>query len=263
MPEGDSYARAAARLRPVLVGHTLLAVDGAPAVRRWASRLAGKRVTGIRTHGKHLLIDVEGDLTIHTWLGMPGSWTVLGSGRRLPGDPGAVRLALTTATHVAVCVAAPVVEVERRWVVDRGLERLGPDVLAAEFDWPAYRERAAALPSSTPVSDLLVDQRVLAGVGNEYRCEVLFLERLHPLTPIGALGPDGVDRLAARARRLMVPNANGSGPRRLGDGLAGGTWVYRRAGRQCRRCGAVVVSAPLGTPARTVWWCPSCQPAAP
>jgi endonuclease-8 len=259
MPEGDSYARAAARLRPVLIGRTLEAVDGDPAVRPWAPRLVGRTVTGIRTHGKHLLIDLEGDVTIHTWLGMPGRWLVRRRDERLP-DPGAVRLALTTATHVAVCLSAPVVEVERRRVIDQGLERLGPDVLAPGFDAEALRERAGALPPSTTAAELLVDQRVLAGVGNEYRSEVLFLEGVHPLTPLFALGPEGVARLAARARRLMLPNAAGTGRRRLGDGLGGGTWVYRRTGRPCRRCGTVIVSAAIGRPARSVWWCPSCQP---
>jgi endonuclease-8 len=253
MPEGDTVARAAARLRPVLVGRTLTVADGAPPVRRWASRLVGHTVVGVRTHGKHLFIDVEGGVTIHVHLGMPGRWRVFDRPGRL-GDRGAVRLLLGTAAHTAVCYAAPTVEVDRRQVMDRVLARLGPDVLDTEIDLASVSERAALLPPGTIVADLLLDQRVVAGVGNKYKSEVLFLEGLHPETPATLLGADRIEALARRARRIMRP-------RRPRDTTgAGDGWVYDRAGRPCRRCRTAIQQAMIGARPRVTFWCPRCQP---
>lgn len=272
MPEGDSYARAAAKLRPALVGKELLEVDGSPNVRRWASRLVGARVAGIRTHGKHLLIDVDGAVTIHVWLGMPGRWRIRSeagrvetegerTGRRA-GEPGAIRLLLRTATHVALCYSAPTVEVERTRVIDRSLRRLGPDVLDDEFDLDSYRQRAALLSPDTLLADFLLDQRVMAGVGNEYKNEILFLERLHPEQTLGSIDADRIDALAARARKLMVPNASRRGGRVTTGYRRPGleSWVFERTGQPCHRCNTTIVSRPIGVRhARITYWCPTCQ----
>lgn len=272
MPEGDSYARAAAKLRPALVDKELLEVGGSPTVRRWADRLVGSRVVGIRTHGKHLLIDVEGAVTIHVWLGMPGRWRIRSNAGfvetegertgRSTGDAGAIRLLLRTATHVALCYSAPTVEVERTRVIDRSLRRLGPDVLDDEFDLDAYRERAALLPPDTLLADFLLDQRVMAGVGNEYKNEILFLERLHPERTLGSIDSDRVDALAVRARKLMVPNANRRGGRVTTGYRRPGleSWVFERTGQPCHRCNTTIVSGHIGRRhARITYWCPSCQ----
>ncbi len=274
MPEGDSYTRAADRLRPVLVGHTLISVDGAPVVRKWSSKLVEHTVTGIRTHGKHILFDVDSDVTIHVWLGMPGRWRIRDvagrtvavesesrRGRRVNDPRGAARLILGTEDHVATCYAAPTVEVERTRVIDRLIERLGPDVLADEFDWDLYHDRVAKVTPERVVTDVLLDQRVLAGVGNEYKNEVMFLEKLHPLTPWRTLDAAQVDALADRARRLMLPNAHRSG--RVTTGVRGASlesWVFERTGMPCRRCRTAINSEHLGDPfPRITYWCPACQ----
>lgn len=278
MPEGDSYTRAAERLRPVLVDQVIRGVDGAPAVRKWASRLVGHPVTAIRTHGKHLLVDVRSGVSVHVWLGMSGRFeirdhsgvtTALVDDRR-PGerrrdDPGSIRLLLQTSRHDAICRSAPTVEVERTRVIDRRLERLGPDVLADAFDWETYRDQVARVAPGRMVADLLLDQRVLAGIGNEYKNEIMFLERLHPETPIGALDPTRIDGLVERARRLMAPNKNRSG--RVTTGVRGRSlesWVFERTGRPCRRCRTAIVADHIGDPfPRVTYWCPTCQPKAP
>ena len=274
MPEGDSYTRAADKLRPVLVGKELLRVDGVPAVRKWAPKLVGRSVEEIRTHGKHILFDVTGDVTIHVWLGMPGRWRVRDAsgrtvaveaerrrGRSIRDPRGAARLILGTERHVATCYSAPTVDVERKRVIDRILERLGPDVLADEFDWDLYRDKVSRVPADTWVTDVLLDQRVMAGVGNEYKNEVMFLERLHPQTPLGLLDAAGVDALADRSRRLMMPNAHRPG--RVTTGVRGDSmesWVFERTGKPCRRCRTAIVSEHLGDPfPRITYWCPSCQ----
>ena len=274
MPEGDSYTRAADRLRPVLVDETLTYVDGAPVVRKWSSKLVNHSVTGIRTHGKHLLFDVDTGITIHVWLGMPGRWRIRDAtgrtvaveserrrGRRVSNPRGAARLILGTERHEATCYSAPTVEIERTHVIDRLIERLGPDVLADEFDWDRFRDRASNVSADRAVTDVLLDQRVMAGVGNEYKNEVMFLERLHPLTPFGSLEPEQIDALADRSRRLMLPNAHRPG--RVTTGVRGDSmesWVFERTGRPCRRCRSAIVSDHLGDPfPRITYWCPTCQ----
>lgn len=274
MPEGDSYTRAADRLRPVLVDRVIQSVDGSPAIRKWASRLVEHQVTGIRTHGKHLVIDVNSGVSVHVWLGMNGRFEIRDHrgatvpviddrrrGERRGDDPGSIRLLLQTSRHAAICRSAPTVEVERTRVIDRQLERLGADVLADAFDWETYRDRVSKVPPDRTISDLLLDQRVLAGVGNEYKNEILFLEGLHPETLVGTLDGPRLDGLAERARRLMVPNAGRSG--RVTTGVLGRSlesWVFERAGRPCRRCRTAIVAEHVGDPfPRITYWCPTCQ----
>lgn len=263
MPEGDTYARAASRLRAALVGHTLTRVAGsAPAARRWSGRLTGRRVEAVRTHGKHLMVDLEHEVSIHTWLGMPGSWRVAPAARRTPADPGAVRLLLATREWQAACVAAPVVEVDRREVIEHGLRRLGPDLLAADLDRDALVERLGLYPRQRPVADLLLDQRVAAGLGNEYKSELLFLAGIHPATPVGEVEVERLVALMERGRRLLEAN-RGRG-RRVTTGLPGRgreLWVYDREGKPCRRCRSAIAASFLGAPPRITYWCPACQPA--
>jgi endonuclease-8 len=171
-------------------------------------------------------------------------------------------LTLTTEAGSVVVASAPTVEVDRTRVIDAQLARLGPDVLADQFDWERFRERSTRAPDQMLVSDYLLDQRVVAGIGNEYKNEILFLERIHPATPLGAISQDRRLALIERARRLMLPNARRSGDRtttgRFEPGA--GRWVYGRAGEPCRRCRTAIVNAPIGTrQPRITYWCPECQ----
>ena len=256
MPEGDSYTRAADRLRPVLIDRELSYVDGVPAVRKWASKLIGHSVIAIRTHGKHLLFDVDSGATIHVWLGMPGRWRIRDATGRTVAVESERRRGRRTPDP-----RAPTVEIERKRVIDQLIERLGPDVLADEFDWDLYRDRTTKVDPDRTVTDVLLDQRVLAGVGNEYKNEVMFLEKLHPLTPFGSLDDARIDALAERSRRLMLPNAHRPG--RVTTSVRGAameSWVFERTGKPCRRCRSPIVSDHLGDPfPRVTYWCPACQ----
>lgn len=259
MPEGDSYTRAAARARPVLQDREVTGVEGsAPAVRRHSRVILGSRVTGVRTRGKHLLVDLDSGLTIHVHLGMPGQVRT-GTGNNLARkDRGALRLGVTTEAGSLWVLAAPTVEVEPREEIERRLARLGPDLLADEFDWERFRLLAARYPEDRSISDFLLDQRVMAGIGNEYKCEVLFLEGIAPGRPTGEIDIEGRVALARRARRLMLPNAHR--PVRSTTGRPDqGAWVYQRAGQPCRRCRTAIVEGWVGEPARITYWCPACQ----
>ncbi|MDX1690873.1 MAG: DNA-formamidopyrimidine glycosylase family protein [Acidimicrobiia bacterium] len=262
MPEGDTLHQAAQRLREALVGRTLDGVEGShPEVRREGRRLVGHRVTNVESVGKHLLVDLDRGWSIRTHLGMPGSWHVYREGERWRRTPGAARVVLRADDCVAVCFAAPSVQVGPSEVVRARIGHLGPDAIAEEFDADEAVQRALAVDPSTPVVDVVLDQSILAGVGNVYANEILFLEGLHPLTPVGTLDERAVRGVVERSRRLLVANrAPGrrvtTGSRRRGEEV----WVYGRDGRPCRRCGTLLRQAKLGRHHRITTWCPSCQP---
>lgn len=259
MPEGDSYTAAAYRIRPVLVGRAIERVEGsAGPVRRHSSTLLASTTTGVRTVGKHLLLDLDTRLAIHVHLGMPGSVKVTAPGL-LPGRRrGQVRLGLTTEAGSIWVLAAPTVEVDHPDRIAKELERLGPDLLAAELDWDRFSSLAGRYPDDATVGDFLLDQRVMAGVGNVYKSEVLFLERIHPSRPMGSLDADARVALAERARRVMAPNRH-----RIERNTTGRrsptTWVYGREGQPCLRCRSSIESELTGAPARVSFWCPVCQ----
>jgi endonuclease VIII len=258
VPEGDSYTRAAARARPVLQDREVTRVEGsAPAIRRHSRAILGRKINEVRTRGKHLLVDLDSGLTIHVHLGMPGRVRT-GTGRLARTDRGALRLGITTEAGSLWVLSAPTVEVEPREEIERRLARLGPDLLADEFDWERFRLLAARYPEDRSISDFLLDQRVVAGVGNEYKCEVLFLEGIAPEHRTGEVDMEEREALARRARRLMLPNARR--PVRSTTGRPDeGTWVYQRAGQPCRRCRTAIAEGWVGEPARITYWCPTCQ----
>ena len=262
MPEGDTIHKVARVLAPLLVGREVLQVRLARGV---VDRLGGRNVTGVQALGKHLLIRFDNALTLRSHLGMHGSWH-----RYDPDEPWRkparqAVVVLTTASDVLVCFNAREVEVLRSGgIAGRELERrLGPDLAAAAFAPGPIPARARALLSAdTPVVDLLLDQRVAAGVGNVYKSEVLFLERQPPGRTLGSLSDEAVAALYARAHALLRANLSG-GPRVTRTAPGPDLWVYGRRGQPCLHCGAPVSYARLGRGLRPTYWCPSCQADSP
>lgn len=255
MPEGDSIAKDAARLRPVLVGRVIVSVYGtSPSVRSNSHRILDETVEDIRTVGKHLVVDMSGGFSVRVHLGMPGRWTIMPADRRFPGS---ARLVLTTSTHHACCFSAPTVEVDRTAGIDRELARLGPDVLDPGFEPEVFVERARLRPDRG-IGEVLLDQRVAAGIGNVYKSELLFLAGVHPRTPIDAISDEKLAEVAERAKSLLSVNVR-RGPRiTTGErGPGREVWVYGRAGLPCRRCANAVKEDRLGD--RVTYWCPGCQ----
>ena len=255
MPEGDSYARAAARVRAVLSGQRIDRLAGsAAAARRWSGRIIEARVTEVRSRGKRLLIRLDTGITISAHLGMNGRVRV-GRGFR---EPGSESLLLQTSQHHVVFDAARI-EAGRDAVIEAGLGRLGPDLLDPNFS--PSSTRAGSFPHYRTVSELLLDQRVMAGVGNVFKNEILFLEKVNPATPVGLLTDGQIEALIERARRLLVANATRAVRTTTGlPGPGGRNWVYGRAGLPCRRCRQAIVKEMIGQPARVTFWCPGCQP---
>jgi endonuclease-8 len=168
---------------------------------------------------------------------------------------------LHTAEWEAVCFAAPTVQLGPADRVRERVAHLGPDAGADGFDPAEVLRRARAGDQQRTAADLLLDQSVLAGVGNVLKAETLFLEGIHPRRPVGGLGDATILSLARRADRLLRVN-RAPGPR-VTTGIRGRDrelWVSGRAGRPCRRCGTAITEAWVGNPARITPWCPPCQP---
>ena len=253
MPEGDTIARAADTLRRWLVGRELTAVDARDvALRHRASKLVGHTVDAVEARAKHLLITVD-DQVIHSHMRMTGSWHVYERGERWRKRRDAMRLVLEAGDRVAVCFDAPVVQVVRAGDVDAlpGLATLGPDVLV-DIDVPVAVRRFRDLPASTPVGDALLDQTVVSGLGNIWRCEALYAQRVHLATAVGDIDDERLAALVDSGARMMGASAARTSARPRAQ-------VYKRTGQPCRRCGTAIVARRLGRDNRTAYWCATCQ----
>lgn len=270
MPEGDTIFRAA---------RTLTLALGGDVVRRFDSifqsllavRIEGRTIHGARAAGKHLLIEFSGDLILRTHMRMHGSWHLYDRGAAWKRPHRDMRIVIATEKLEAVGFNIPVAEIVRARDLPRHevLASLGPDLLEREFDeGEAVRRMRAA--GDDPVADVLLNQRVLAGIGNVYKSEVLFVCRVNPFVPTRELDDATLHALVATARRLLQANTMQNLPsmttypgyRRTTRRDAPGSrlWVYGRAGRPCRRCGAPIRMRRHGVHARAAYWCESCQP---
>jgi endonuclease VIII len=260
MPEGDTVWLAARNLRRYLAGQHLLRSDFRVPTLATVD-LAGQQVLDVVARGKHLLMRLDSATTLHTHLRMDGAWHLYRSDRRWAGGAeNEVRVVLHTREWTAVGYRLPVVELLATADEHRAVGHLGPDLLAEDFD-PAQALRRLRAASGVAIGEALIDQRNLAGIGNLYKAEVLFLSGVWPWRPVDDV-PD-LESLVERARRLLRANAARASQVTTGDSRPGRTtWVYRRARQPCRRCGTVVRAAEQGAPphARLTYWCPSCQP---
>jgi endonuclease VIII len=258
VPEGDTIHRAAASLRQGLGDGPVLAFDapGVPGPRPEP----GEAIASIEARGKHLLIGFEAGASLHTHLGMRGSWRIDAA------HPGAVVTAGRPGTSVRVATARATARCRKAATVElldpaalrrhRVLRSLGPDLCLPDPDLDLVLARLdALLPPSTPIGVALLDQRPACGIGSVYRSEVCWACGVDPASPIGALDPETRRDVYATAHRQLRANLDGFPRRTQPQGLA----VYERGQRPCRRCGTSIRAGRLGEQARPVWWCPSCQ----
>jgi endonuclease-8 len=258
VPEGDTIHSAAARLRRAF-GTDPLAAFEAPRLREPHPEPGERMIVDAR--GKHLLISFSEGLTLHTHIGMDGWWRVERTpGRPVPstGPPGRGLLARVATAHASAIVGgAPTVELLDAAALRRHpvLRELGPDLCDEAPDMDEVLRRLARLDPATPAGVALLDQRVASGIGNVYRSEVLWAERIAPRAPLASLDDDAKRRLYATAHRLLRANIGDRPRRTISTGLA----VYERGGRRCPRCRATIRHERLGERARSAWWCPGCQ----
>jgi endonuclease-8 len=258
VPEGDTLRRTASGLAPYLVGRPVTAARARPGGPQ-VDRVVGATIEVVEAQGKNLLIRFDNGLELRTHLRMSGSWHRYRPGERWRRPPSRARLVLEVPGAVAVCFDAPVVELfeTRAAAIHPALRALGPDLL--DDDWgpadasEARRRLRDPSRSHRTISEALLDQRALAGIGNIWRNETLFAERVDPIARVRELDDATLDRLVETARQKLRAGV---------AGRPGGApmWVYRRSGRPCRRCGTIVRSAALTNEIpRTTYWCPSCQ----
>jgi len=254
MPEGDTVWRAARQLRDALAGRVLTRSDFR--VPRFAvTDLAGRSVTEAVPRGKHLLIRTDNGLTVHTHLKMEGRWRITPASGRLR-ESYRIRVILANAEWRAVGYQLGIVEVLPTAQEDRVTGHLGPDLLGPDWDQAEAVRRLRADPERS-AAEALLDQRNLAGIGNVYKSEVLFLRGIRPWRPVGKI--HDVDALVSLSHRMLDANKDRVNRVTTGDQRSGhGTWVYGRRDRPCRRCGTRIRCAELGD--RITYWCPSCQP---
>jgi len=259
MPEGDSIHRIAARLAPRLTGRRLERVT----TQGLARGVAGQTVTRVSAHGKHLVIELDSGAYLRAHLGMNGRFRIYdratGEAMLARLSPGRVSLALVTDDGVYVWLGAPTIEISDRRAPRHGMAvaTLGPDVLAGDFDPRAAAERAAADGART-IADTLLDQRVVAGIGNIYKCEALFAAGVDPRTRVARLDPATLEAIFAAAHRLMAARLPTGGHPLAGTAIRDHA-VYGKTGKPCPRCGAPIACYSLGQPPRWTWSCPGCQ----
>lgn len=279
MPEGDTIFRAARTLNKALGGRVVTGFETALA--KLASvnddtPVVGRTVERVEARGKWCLIHFSGDLILVTHMLMSGSWHIYRTGERWQAPRSAMRVVITCGEMQAVGFNVPVAEFHTARSLERSAQvpRLGVDVLGGEYSVDlgvrALRDYGAEHPEAE-VGGVLLNQRVIAGLGNVYKSEVAFAAGVHPFRAMRTVTERELERMADAAQRYMKAN--------VADGASGGIvtysgnrrttremdrssrlWVYGREGQECRRCGALIERRKQGAGARPTYWCPSCQP---
>jgi endonuclease-8 len=273
MPEGDTIYRAAATLHKALAGHRVVRFESVfPALTRVHDDqpLTTMTVAKVQSVGKHLLMHFSGALVLRTHMRMSGSWHIYRPGERWRRSPRDMRILLATAEFEAVGFNIHVAEfiAEKDLGRNEALSRLGPDVLAREFNRGEALKRLRE-QATTPIADALLNQRVFAGLGNVFKSEVLFACGINPFVPVASLDGEQLAALVDAGRRLLLANVvvsssgllpDGGSRRTTGrDSPAERVWVYGRARLPCRNCGATIEVRKQGLDARLTYWCPNCQ----
>ncbi|HSJ44698.1 MAG TPA: DNA-formamidopyrimidine glycosylase family protein [Euzebyales bacterium] len=266
MPEGDTIFRAARALRHALEGETVTAVATTVGQVRalGEQRLVGQTVGAVEPRGKHLVIWFSpSELALHSHMRMAGSWHLYRHGQRWRKPRHLLRFRLETAQWLALCFSAPVIELLSADQVARHptLAALGPDALGEQPDLAEVRWRLDAGGDMT-IGEALLDQRVLAGVGNVYKNEVLFIHRVDPWTPVAEVDPETRDALLDTAVQLLRRNVRPGQARRVTTAATGAgrdLHVYGRSRRPCPRCQRPIAVARQGDQGRLTYWCQSCQ----
>ena len=271
MPEGDTIFRAARTLNRALAGKAVVRFESMfPHLTRVHDddRITGRLVSGVRSAGKHILMEFSGGLLLRTHMRMNGSWHIYRPGESWQRPRRSMRIVVATEDFVAVGFDIPVAEMLKVKDLRRHdeLRRLGPDLLADDFDGVEAIRRIRERTGSE-IADVLLNQRVLAGIGNVYKSEILFACGVSPFAKVEVLADEQISCLVSTARRFLTANVSEkpttyTGFRRTTRRAnpKERLWVYGRAGDPCRKCGTPISMRAQGRDARLTYWCSTCQP---
>ncbi len=264
MPEGDTILLTARTLHRALAGSRVVRFESVfPLITRASGedRIIGRVVESVSARGKHLLIAFSGDLVLRTHMRMNGSWHIYPPGARWRRPAHQARLLVATERAVAVGFNVPVAELlpARQLARHDELRSLGPDLLAEPFDAGEAMKRVRSHPRE-PIGEVLLDQRVVAGLGNVFKSEILFLAGIDPFAATSQLTDAQLDHMLTLARKLMkVSVAIGRRVTRSSLDPSRRLWVYGQGGQPCYRCRTTVQAKKTGPHARITYWCPRCQ----
>jgi endonuclease VIII len=259
VPEGDTIYRTAAALRAALIGRSLKAFETQRIVVGVRPKM-GSVIERVESHGKHLEMGWDDGTVLHTHLRMSGSWHLYRVGERWRRPINQARVVVLTELYEAVCFNAPIIETYRAhdYLWHPGLGRLGPDLGDPDPDFDDAADRIDRFcERENTVAEILLDQRVAAGVGNVWKSETLWLCSLHPETPVGAL--DRSQRLYLLRSASDLLRANLDRVDRVTTVEIGGLAVYGRANRRCYRCNGQIEVARHNEQVRVTYWCGECQ----
>jgi endonuclease VIII len=268
MPEGDTLLMAAKKLDAVLSGHTITRFES-PLPELKDQAVEGLRVERVRAHGKHVIIELSDGRALLSHLRMQGKWfaqekanlkprLLEKTARDVAWDDEVTTLIIETERSVAVLSRAAVAQLAPLPKIERRLASLGPDLLAADYDQEEALLRLREHPDST-IAEALMLQSIVAGIGNVYKSETLFIEKVSPFLRVSELDDATLQRLLARARFLMRRNVNGRRRTTFGTFAGPNYFVYERSGQHCLKCDTKIGMRRQGALQRSTYFCPECQ----
>lgn len=259
MPEGDTLFRVAYQITRQVCGKRIEAARAKPELAN-ASELTGQRLETAEARGKHLLLDFDNALSVHSHLGMTGSWHIYPRGERWRKPAHRAALALRFDTHDLVCFSPKLIELNTTRRIRRNplLTGLGPDLLADEFDEEEAIQRLRR-HEYLPVGEALMAQQLVAGIGNVYKSEILFMNRINPFAAVAKLDDQSLRECLRSARRYLRRNLEGRRRKFRGSTHGERLWAYRRRGMPCLECRTPVQMRRQGEAARSTYYCPQCQ----
>jgi endonuclease-8 len=278
MPEGDTIFRAARALEQTIGGKIVTGFDtGLAKLARVDddSALVGRKIERVESRGKWLLIHFSGDLILATHMLMSGSWHLYRTGERWKMGRARMRVVIRTEEWEAVAFNVPIADFFTARSLQRSsqIPRLGPDLLSDQFTIEDGVGRLATHKEENPdaeIATVLLNQRVIAGLGNVYKSEVAFAAGVNPFRAMGTITSREMEKIIEIAQRYMKSNVidgrsgivTYSGNRRTTHAMdrEERLWVYGRQGQECRRCGTTIMMRKQGSQARSTYWCPECQP---
>jgi endonuclease-8 len=275
MPEGDTIFRSARALNKALAGRIVTRFDTGLAPLASVNDdmpVAGRTIEKVESRGKWLIVHFSSDLMLVTHMLMSGSWHIYRTGERWRMPKSKMRAVITTDEFQAVAFNVPVAQFHTQRSLERStmVPKLGPDLLSENFSADEARNRLLA-HGGDDVADTLLNQRVMAGIGNVFKSEICFACQVNPFRKVATLSEREIECILDSSRKFLAANVKDG----AGDGIVTYTgkrrtthaanpgdrlWVYGRRGLECRRCGAKIMMRKQGTGARSTYWCPDCQP---